>query len=84
MTRVYLESPRDQSDPEEQKSQTDSELESLRECLIGSHSKTLIHTPFGQKPFLMANSATNGVSHSLVEDFLRKVILPFGGDSDNL
>ena len=45
-------------------------LDNLRKNVIGSHLKTLLRTPFGQKPFVYCDSTASGKALKYIEDYL--------------
>ena len=45
-------------------------LDNLRKNVIGSHLKTLLRTPFGQKPFVYCDSTASGKALKYIEEYL--------------
>ena len=52
--------------------------------MIGSHLKTLLRTPFGQKPFVYCDSTASGKALKYIEEYLQTVIMPFYANTHTL
>lgn len=50
-------------------------MERIRHSVIGS--RTLISTPFGEKPLIYADYTASGRSLGFIEDIIRDRVLPF-------
>ena len=59
-------------------------LDNLRKNVIGSHLKTLLRTPFGQKPFVYCDSTASGKALKYIEEYLQTVIMPFYANTHTL
>ena len=46
--------------------------------------KTLLRTPFGQKPFVYCDSTASGKALKYIEDYLQTVIMPFYANTHTL